>query len=105
MTDITSVRLLWIKFALFVVLGLMACGIALTYFPSLQLACLMTLAIWAFCRAYYFAFYVIEHYADPSYRYAGLGSFLRYAMKNLSQSPTQANELPPTNDRADHPAS
>jgi len=29
---------------------------------------------------YYFAFYVIEKYVDPTYRFAGLWSFLRYAM-------------------------
>lgn len=81
MTDITSPRILWLKFALFLVVGALAVTIALVMFPSVQLAGLMLLAIWAFCRAYYFAFYVIEHYADPSYRFAGLGSFIRYAMK------------------------
>ena len=50
-------------------------------FPDFQLAMLMVIAIWAFCRAYYFAFYVIEHYVDPSYRFAGLGSFVRYALR------------------------
>ena len=54
---------------------------ALVMFPDFQLAILMVIAIWAFCRAYYFAFYVIEHYVDPSYRFAGLGSFVRYALR------------------------
>ena len=54
---------------------------ALVMFPDFQLAILMVIAIWAFCRAYYFAFYVIEHYFDPSYRFAGLGSFVRYALR------------------------
>ena len=30
------------------------------------------------CRAYYFAFYVIERYADPSFKFSGLWSFVRY---------------------------
>lgn len=38
------------------------------------------ITIWAFCRAYYFAFYVIEHYVDPHYRFAGLVDFLYYAL-------------------------
>ncbi len=80
MGDINDPRVLWFKFGLFVFLGLLAAGLALFLFPSLQLAGLMGLAIWAFCRAYYFAFYVIEHYMDPGYRFAGLGSFVRYAL-------------------------
>ena len=44
---------------------------------SLKIIGLLAVAIWAFCRAYYFAFYVIDHYIDPSQRYAGLVDFLR----------------------------
>ena len=93
MTDITSVRVLWIKFGLFLVLGAIAFGVALVYFPSVRLAVLMALAIWAFCRAYYFAFYVIEHYADPSFRFAGLGSFVRYALKELRGGASKGDSL------------
>lgn len=32
-------------------------------------------------RAYYFAFYVIEHYIDGSYRYSGLADFARYFLR------------------------
>jgi hypothetical protein len=73
---------LWVKFGLFVVVGLLASGIAIVLFPSLLLALLLAIAIWAFCRAYYFAFYVIERYIDPTYRFAGLGSLVRYALRN-----------------------
>jgi hypothetical protein len=45
-------------------------------------ALLLGIAIWSFGRFYYFAFYVIEHYVDPGYRYAGIGSFLRYMMRH-----------------------
>ena len=76
--DITSLRLLWIKFGLFVFLGLFAVALALLLFPDFKLAVLMAIAVWAFCRWYYFMFYVIEKYVDPSYRFAGLGSFLKY---------------------------
>jgi hypothetical protein len=40
----------------------------------------MSIAVWCFCRSYYFAFYVIEHYVDPSYRFSGLWSFVRYLL-------------------------
>jgi hypothetical protein len=82
MVDIKSPHVLWIKFALFLLLGTLTFGIAVFLFPSWQLAALMAIAIWAFCRAYYFAFYVIERYIDPSYRFAGLGSLVRYALRN-----------------------
>ena len=80
MTEIRGTRLLWLKFGLFLLLGALAATTALILFPDGRLACLMALAIWAFARAYYFAFYVIEHYVDPSFRFAGLGDFLRYAL-------------------------
>ena len=41
---------------------------------------LQMLMIWAFARAYYFAFYVIEHYIDPLHRFSGLLDFLRYVV-------------------------
>ena len=36
------------------------------------------LAVWCFCRFYYCAFYVIEHYVDPSYKFAGILAFVQY---------------------------
>jgi hypothetical protein len=48
--------------------------------PSLKIATLLALAIWCFARTYYFAFYVIAHYIDPTYRFAGLTSFAPYLL-------------------------
>ncbi len=80
MRNLTSPRVIYFKAVLFLVTGLLACMIILLDYPSLRLAALMTLAIWSFARAYYFAFYVIEHYVDPSFHCAGLTSFLRYIL-------------------------
>lgn len=82
MGDIKDSRLLWFKFVLFLIAGLIAVGGALLLFPSVRLALLIGVAIWAFCRAYYFAFYVIERYIDSSFRFAGLFSLIRYAVQN-----------------------
>jgi len=41
----------------------------------------MVITIWAFCRAYYFAFYVIEKYTDSSFKFAGLTSVVAYLWK------------------------
>ncbi len=81
MPDLTSPTLLWVKFVLFLLVGALAAGLALFLFPDVKLALLMTIAIWAFARAYYFAFYVIEHYVDPSFKFAGLVDFVRYALR------------------------
>ena len=45
------------------------------------LLALLAIAEWCFARFYYFAFYVIQHYVDPSYRFAGLGSFAAYLLR------------------------
>jgi hypothetical protein len=78
MTDIRSPRLLYFKGALFVVIGAIASLLLLLERPTWKVAALLALAIWSFARAYYFAFYVIEHYIDPTYKFAGLMSFVRY---------------------------
>jgi hypothetical protein len=46
--------------------------------PAWRTAALLVVAIWSFCRFYYFAFYVIEKYIDPSYKFSGLISFAKY---------------------------
>ncbi len=79
--DIKSPKLLYLKGVLFLLLGVIAAaGIVLAQ-PSLKIALLLAIAIWAFCRAYYFVFYVIQHYIDPSYRFAGLVDFTRYLFR------------------------
>jgi hypothetical protein len=80
MTDITSPRLLYLKGGLFLLSGSIAALLLLLESPTLRTAALLTLSVWCFARAYYFVFYVIEHYIDRSYRFAGLGSFVRYSL-------------------------
>jgi hypothetical protein len=58
--------------------GIIASVLLILEQPSLKVAVLLVISIWCFCRFYYFAFYVIEHYVDPSYRFSGLGSFFLY---------------------------
>jgi hypothetical protein len=81
MKDIQSHRVLWLKGALFLILGMGAGLLLLAEVPTMKAVLLLALTIWGFCRAYYFAFYVIEHYVDPGYRFSGLCSFARYALK------------------------
>jgi hypothetical protein len=81
MPDIKSPQLLYLKGALMLLTGILASVLLISQNPSLQSIALLMIAIWGFCRAYYFAFYVIEHYIDPGYRFAGLTDFLRYSLR------------------------
>ena len=81
MADIKNPTLLYAKGALFVFGGIMAVALILAERPSPKVALLLGIAIWCFARAYYFAFYVIEHYVAPSYKFAGLGSLVRYLLR------------------------
>jgi len=72
---------MWVKAALFLLIGMTSSALILMEAPELHVIVLLVLAIWSFCRAYYFAFYVIEHYIDPSYRYSGLFSVIRQVWK------------------------
>lgn len=85
MTDLKSPRLIYLKGLLFLLGGLMASALLLLEHASLRTALLLALAIWCFCRAYYFAFYVIEHYVDGRFKYVGLGSFLLYLVRGGSR--------------------
>ena len=91
MTDISNPRLLYLKGALFVLCGAMAAGLILVDSPSLRTAALLGLSIWCFARAYYFAFYVIEHYVDGSFRYAGLGDFFIWSWKRFRNPDSSVN--------------
>jgi len=81
MTDITNPKLIYAKGALFLFGGLLASALLIAERPSLKVVVLLAVAIWCFARAYYFAFYVIEHYVDGRYRFAGLWSFVRYLFR------------------------
>jgi hypothetical protein len=81
MTDIKSPRLLYAKGAMFVLGGILASGLLFAEHPTVKVALLLGIAIWCFARAYYFAFYVVEHYVDPSYKFAGLTSFVSYLLR------------------------
>ena len=78
MKDLTDSR--WIKFKgiLFLVVGCLSAGLLLLDHLEVRTAVLLGITVWCFCRFYYFAFYVIERYVDPSFRFSGLWSFACY---------------------------
>lgn len=74
---------LWIKLKgiLFLLIGIVAVVLIFLDNPRWQTGGLLIVAVWSFCRFYYFAFYVIEKYVDPSYKFSGLISFAKYFFK------------------------
>lgn len=84
MGDLKDPRLIYLKGLLFLLGSLMASGILLLEHASLRTAILLGTAIWCSARFYYFLFYVIEHYVDDRYRFAGAGSFLVYLWRTRS---------------------
>jgi hypothetical protein len=71
---------MYFKAVLFVSIGTISSALLVMRDPQLLTTLLLITAVWAFARAYYFAFYVIERYVDPSYRFSGLFSLLRYLL-------------------------
>ena len=84
--DLTNPRAILLKGWLFLLLGLLAAAALLAINPGWENAALLGIALWAFCRWYYFMFYVIERYVDPTFKFAGLGSFLRYLIRQNRSS-------------------
>jgi hypothetical protein len=78
MTNLTTPNVIKFKGFLFLFLGIFAATLLLLLHSEWRVALLLGVAIWSFCRFYYFAFYVIEKYVDSSFRFAGLSSFVRY---------------------------
>lgn len=79
--DLQNPRWIIAKGLLFLLAGVMASTLLLAEVGSLRTAALHGLAVWCFCRFYYFAFYVVQHYIDPQFKFAGLASVLVYLIK------------------------
>lgn len=76
--DLKNPKWMYLKAALFVLIGVVCFTLVWLENPKLTTVVYLLLMIWAFARAYYFAFYVVEHYIDGAYKFSGLTSFVRY---------------------------
>jgi len=85
MGDLQQPRLIYLKGVLFLLSGLLSFGLILAESLEWRTFLLLTLCVWSFCRFYYFVFYVIQHYVDPGYRFAGLWDFARYCLRRSEQ--------------------
>jgi len=80
MGDLKNPRWIYAKGFLFLFAGALAAALLLMDSPNARTGVLLALTVWCFARFYYFVFYVIEHYVDPGYRFAGLVAFVRYLL-------------------------
>ena len=78
MKDITNPTWIKAKGIIFLLVGILAATRLVLQHPTWKAALLLALTIWCFCPFFYFAFYVIEKYVGPGYKFAGLWSFFRY---------------------------
>lgn len=87
MGDLKSPRWMYVKAGLFVLGGVLGGAALLLDHPSWKNAALLALAVWCFARAYYFAFYVIERWIDPGFRFSGLFDFARWLARGRRAPP------------------
>ena len=80
MGDIRNPKLLKLKGWMFLFLGTVAACLLIAESDPWKESVLIAICVWSFCRFYYFAFYVLEHYADPDFRYAGLFDLAKYLL-------------------------
>jgi hypothetical protein len=78
MKDLSNPFWIKLKGLLFLFIGIAAVVLLFLHNPTIKTAVLLAVAVWSCCRFYYFAFYVIEKYVDPAYKFSGLISFARY---------------------------
>ena len=76
MTDITSKKVIVLKGILFLLIVIGSSMVILIKQPTLMAVLALCALIWASARFYYFLFYVLERYVDPSLRYSGLLALL-----------------------------
>lgn len=84
--DLTSKRWLHLKGWLFLFMGVFASTLLLIDSFSLKRLVLLAIAIWSFCRFYYFLFYVLEKYAGRERRYAGIADAVSYLLRGEKNS-------------------
>jgi len=83
--DITNPKVLKLKGILFLLLGVLSGALLIAIAADWRVALLLGISVWAFARFYFFAFYVLEHYADRDFRYSGLFDLVRYLLASKSR--------------------
>ena len=83
MRDLGNPKWMYLKAALLLAILFASCALVWLESPTWRTAVLLGLVAWSCARLYYFMFYVIERYIDPSYRFSGVTSALRYLLGRI----------------------
>ena len=81
MTDLKDSKLMYLKGFLFLSTLIVSIILILLETFSYKIVLLLGLVVWSAARLYYFMFYVIEKYIDPTFKFSGIFSFIKYLMK------------------------
>ena len=81
MTDLKDSKLMYLKGFLFLTALIASITLILLETFSYKIAVLLCLVVWSAARLYYFMFYVIEKYIDPTFKFSGICSFIKYLIK------------------------
>ena len=79
--DIKTPWLLHAKGALFVLLGTLAAVLLFAEAPTIKTAVLISITVWAFCRFYYYLFYVIDRHLGRDKRFSGVFDVLQFLLR------------------------
>ena len=85
MADLKSPNWIIFKGLLFLLLGIIAASFLIFLTARWDVLILLLISIWAFCRFYYFAFYVIQNYVDSDYKFDGLYSVVIYLIQRAKK--------------------
>lgn len=81
MRDLIDPRWMYLKAGLLLAILIACCVVLWLEMSSLRTVFLLTLVVWSSARLYYFMFYVVERYIDPTYRFSGIGSAIQYFLR------------------------
>ena len=93
MKELTDPRWIYLKGVLFLILGFFSSALLLLEHFEVKEAVLLGIAVWCFCRFYYFAFYVIERYVDPKFRFSGLWAFAQYCLAQMQTAVAESQTV------------
>ncbi len=83
--DLTSSKWIYTKGFLLLLISLISATLILIQVPKWDIFALLLICLWASCRSYYFAFYVIQNYVGGIDRFSGLFDFARYLLSRNPQ--------------------
>ena len=82
--DLVNPKWMYLKAIGFVLIAFLCAASLFIKLMELDTVVLIVCLVWASARAYYFCFFVIEKYIDPEYKFAGVGSAIRYVLRRRS---------------------